>query len=199
MRSRPLAPRPASGVVSGVMPARVRYADVSSPTAALKVMAKMVQAAMTDPTVYKAARAIVADVDARDDKGELQAIFDAVKTGTDNVQGLERGVRYVADPLDVDTYTAPAALLRACAQGACAEDCDGTAMMLAALSGSIGFTVGLRAFTPRRNSTDYEHIYAVAMLSKKQPTTVLGMDTTVPSSYLGWEPGGGSVLTAWLY
>jgi hypothetical protein len=59
--------------------------------------------------------------------------------------------------------------------------------------------VGLRAWGPR-NSQDYEHVYAVAMLPKHggPSSRVVGLDTTVDESSVGWEPPNGRVLTAWL-
>src|SRR5271170_6996420 len=98
--------------------------NVRSQKAALMQMAKMVERAITDPKIVQAAKAITADVEARDDEGELQAIFDAVKPGTNAVPGLENGVRYVADSRDTDYYTAPAKLLQMCAAGSCGGDCD---------------------------------------------------------------------------
>ena len=162
---------------------------------ALQQLAQMAQRGMIDPVVRRAAGLIVRNVAARDDMAELQAIFDAVKTGTPNVPGLENGVRYCADPLDADYFTGPAQLLRECAAGNCMEDCDSQAALVAALAGSLGFMVGLRAYG---STSDYEHVYPVALYSKNNPTRVLGMDTTVPSSTLGWEPPQAKVLTAWI-
>lgn len=180
--------------------ARPSFQIVNAKTqvAALMQMAHMVERAIPNPAIVKAARAITASVDARDDEGELEAIFDAVKTGTDAVPGLSTGVRYVADPRDTDYYVAPAKLLEFCADGACGSDCDEVSMLVCALAGAIGFPVGLRAYAPRKG-TDFEHVYAVAAYPKNDPTTVVGLDTTVPSSSVGWEPPKGYVETAWLY
>lgn len=161
-------------------------------------MAKMVERAIPDPVIVQAAKAITADVDARDDDGELQAIFDAVKTGTAAVPGLGKGVRYVADPRDTDYYTAPAKLLEMCIAGSCGGDCDDQAMLICALGGAIGFPMGLRAYAPAKGQ-DFEHVYAVACYPKNDPDNVVGMDTTVPSATLGWEPPQGYVLTAWIH
>lgn len=173
--------------------------NVRSQYAALRQMARMVEEAIPSPAIVKAAKAITAKVDARNDEGELQAIFDAVKSGTDTVPGLENGVRYVADPRDVDFYTAPERLLEMCADGSCGEDCDSQAMLVCALAGAIGFPVGLRAYGPKKGA-DFEHVYAVASYPKNGgPQTIVGLDTTVPSSFVGWEPPPGYVYTAWIY
>jgi hypothetical protein len=172
--------------------------NVKSQKAALLQMAKMIERAIPDPVIVAAARSITVEVDARDDEGELQAIFDAVKTGTTAVEGLEKGVRYVADPRDTDYYIAPVKLLQLCAAGGCASDCDEQAMLVCALAGAIGFPVGLRAYAPAKGQ-DFEHVYAVASYPKNDPTQVVGLDTTVPSSTVGWEPPAGYVLTAWVH
>jgi len=150
---------------------------------------------MISPIVRETAFQIIADCAARDDACEIKAIFDAVKHGTPNVEGLERGVRYVLDPRWTDHFTGPAALLQMCKRGACQEDCDGHAALLCALLGSIGFKVGLRAWGPK--GQEFEHVYAVVGYPKKGPNQVLGLDTTVPSSRVGWEPPPGNILTAW--
>jgi len=173
-------------------------ANVKNQKQALEQMAKMVERAIPDPKIVAAARAITAHLDARDDEGELQAIFDAVKHGTNAVPGLKRGVRYVADPRDTDYYTAPGKLLELCRDGSCGEDCDGQAMLVTALAGALGFPVGLRAYAPHRGA-EFEHVYAVVSYPKNSPTEVVGLDTTVPESTVGWEPPRGHVLTAWIH
>lgn len=177
--------------------------SVGSQKAALKKLAEMTQRAMLDPAIVKAAKQITADCDARDDKCELSAIFYAVKEGTDYVPGLENGVRYVADPLDADYFTAPAQLLKQCRDGACSGDCDDQASLLCALAGALGFVVGLRAYGSDPRSKEYEHVYAVAKLPKTAEFDPNGpemaLDTTVSSAKPGWEPPGGRVLTAWIY
>jgi hypothetical protein len=132
---------------------------------------------------------------------EIEAVFNAVKTGTPNVPALRNGVRYVSDPRDADYFTGPRALLELCAEGSCGEDCDSQAALVAALLGSLGFVVGLRAYG-YAGADDYEHVYAVVIDNRKNPSAsnakVLGLDTTVPSAVPGWEPPDGKVLTAWI-
>ena len=174
--------------------------NVRSQKVALKQLAKIAEEGMISPIIRRAANQIVRDCAARDDICELNAIFLAVKEGTPNVPGLRKGVRYVADPRDADYYTGPEQLLKECAQGACAEDCDSQATLVCALAGALGFIVGLRAYSSTQRG-DYEHVYPVAISDRATPRAgrVLGMDTTVPESTLGWEPPRGKIETAWIY
>lgn len=76
------------------------------------------------------------------------------------------------------------------------SQCDDHAGLICALAGSIGFRMGLRAWGPP-NSDEFVHVYAVAAYPKRPPhTQIVGMDTTVDESYVGWEPPKGRVLTA---
>lgn len=91
--------------------------------AALQVLADCALSGVEDPYVRRVALQITQHVPARDELGELNAIYDAVKFGTSAVPGLENGVRYVADPRIFDFYTQPRRLLQLCTEGACGEDC----------------------------------------------------------------------------
>lgn len=177
---------------------RLSLFEVSNQREALRQLALLTQRSTVHPDVVRAARQITAECDARDDRCELEAIYNAVKHGTSAVPGLERGVRYVADSRWADHFTAPARLLEMCRDGACGEDCDGHAALIAALAGAIGFKTGLRAYSPP-NSQEYEHVYAVAMFPKRPPFSgYVALDTTVPRAKPGWEPPNGKALTAWL-
>lgn len=156
----------------------------------------LTQKSIIDPLVRRTAMQIIQGCEARDDKCELEAIFNAVKYGDPNVPLLKTGLKYVADPNWYDYFVAPNRMLSECGKGACAGDCDDHASLICALAGSIGFKVGLRAWG-KANEDDYVHVYAVAALPKRPPyTLVVGLDTTVPESYVGWEPPKGRVLTA---
>jgi len=178
---------------------RLRAFDVPDQRASLHELAKLVESSIPNPRVRQAALLITADCPARDDMAELTAIFNAVKSGDSRVAGLENGVRYVADPKILDFFTAPPRLLEQCARGACAEDCDGQAALVASLAGSLGFEVGLRAYAPEGTARgQYTHVYAVANVPKRAPRETIGLDTTVPDSNVGWQPPSGIVLTAWV-
>lgn len=173
--------------------------NVSSQEESLEFLRDVTRKSMTNPAVRSAAVKLTSRCDARDDLCEVEAVFNAVKEGDDAVKGLERGVRYVSDPRPMDHFTAPARLLRDCADGACAEDCDGHAALICALLGSVGFRVGLRAYGKKGQNKSYDHVYAVVALPKHGAVKqIVGLDTTVPSSEVGWEPPKGHVLTAWI-
>ncbi len=177
---------------------KVRVFSVASQKLVLRELAELVEKSTVDPIVRNAALAITSDVDQRDDEGEVQAIFNAVKYGDARVAGLERGLKYMSDPRWADFFTAPSRMLKqmAASPDLAAEDCDGHSMLIAALLGSLGFIVGLRAWG--RTKGEYDHVYAMVALPKNDPKEEAGLDTTVDESVVGWEPPGGRTLTAWL-
>ena len=168
--------------------------EVSSQKRALEELMKLIEKSTVDPLVRNAALAITHDVDSRDDAGEINAIFHAVKHGTDQVAGLERGLKYMSDPRWADFFTSPSRMLKQCAAGYCAEDCDSHATLLCALLGSLGFLAGLRAWGKQKGK--FDHVYAVVATPKIAPTELIPLDTTVEESEPGWEPPKGHVLTA---
>lgn len=182
----------------------VRYVDAESQENALRILADLAQGASVDPLVRNTAVRIVTPVlvagaarTPTTDKRELDAVFDTVKYGNPDIAPFVSGLRYVADSRFADYFESPIDVINNCVRGACASDCDGHAALIAALLGSIGWKVGLRAYgVPGRG---FSHVYAVVAFPKKPPCTkVLGLDTTVPESSVGWEPPKGDVLTAWL-
>lgn len=156
--------------------------------------AKLAVAGAKTEKVHAAALAIASDCEARDDMCEVEAVFNAVKTGTNKVRSLRRGVRYVNDPVRRDLFKRPDRLLTFCEEGACAGDCDDQAMLVTALLLNLGFHAGLRIFKPD-GAKSFEHIYAVVQLPKLNPKNWVGLDTTVPHATVGWEPEGGRTLT----
>lgn len=177
--------------------------DVADQEKALEVLAQLVEEDSTDPEIRQAAIKLANGCESRDDICELTAIFNAVKSGSKKVSWLRNGLKYMSDPIAADWFTAPSRLMKMCKDGACAEDCDGHAMLTAALAASLGFRVGLRAYAkPGRPKGNYEHIYSVAMLPKNGDGDgqVFALDTSadVGDSHAGWEPPRGQVLTAWM-
>jgi hypothetical protein len=171
--------------------------SVPNQRAALKRLAKLAARGSIDPQVRRAALALTSDCQDRDDSCEVEAIFNAVKHGDSRVSALARGLRYVADPKLADFFTGPARLLEMCENGSCGGDCDDHSALLAGLLGSIGYSVGLRAYASGP-SAQFSHVYAVVGVPKNSPTKILGLDTTVRESYVGWEPPPGRVATAWI-
>lgn len=180
----------------------VTYADVRDQRAALAKILRFIEKGSTDPDVRRIAIQIVSDCEAKDDLCELQAIFDAVKHGTDRVPFLKNGVKYVADPRAADFYTGAKRLLSECSRGSCAGDCDDHTIIVGSLCAALGFKVGARAWGPDRNKDVYSHVYCVVALPKKGPWprgyTGHGMDTTVSQSSVGWEPPRRRALSMWL-
>lgn len=161
--------------------------------------------------VMVTAKTILTQSDCRDRDGlcELRAIFDAVKEGDPRVPGLAKGLKYLNDPQTMDYFIRPRRMLELCKQGACAEDCDSHAALVAALCIASGFRAGLRAYGPGKTGP-YTHVYAVAILPKfgtddvtgervGSGDTVYGLDTTVSQSRVGWQPPVGHVMTAWIF
>ena len=179
---------------------------MSDQGAALKRMADMIGKGLSDPRsaplIIRTARAIVSDCDARDDRCEVEAIYEAVKYGTPKVPGMARGLRYVSDPRTFDYFSSAGATLKACASGSCAGDCDDAAILVATLCLALGFKAGVRAYGPNPRVKRYEHVYPIVALPKHGPWpkgyTGHGMDTTVPDAYVGWEPPRGAAMTLWI-
>jgi hypothetical protein len=174
---------------------RVSVLEVSSQKAALKKLAELVEKSTVDPLVRNAAVAITNDCDSRDDECEVRAIYDAVKHGDDRVQGLERGLKYMSDPRWADFFTSPRRTLQQLSDGYNSGDCDDASALVAALLGSLGFIVGLRAWG--KSKGEFTHVYSVVALPKIEPSELMALDTTVDED-MGWEPPGGHTLTALL-
>ena len=176
--------------------------DVRDQGASLKKIGDLIAKGSVDPSVVRAARAIVRDCDARDDRCEVEAVFEAVKNGTDAVPGLARGLRYVSDPRVMDYFASAPAILREAAAGAAAGDCDEHTILVAALLGALGYKVGARAWGPNPKQNEFAHVYPIVALPKRGPWPKgyagHGLDTTVPKSHVGWQPPKGRVLTVWI-
>lgn len=171
--------------------------DLRSQQDALKALADFTaKSIVEDPIVRTTALKITSECSSRDDLCEIEAIFNAVKSGTPLVKSLSKGMRYVADPRLADYFTRPGRSLQLCDIGACGGDCDDQAALVAALLGAIGFEVGLRAYALPSDKSVFVHVYPVVGFPKRKPEEYLGLDTTVPQSYVGWEPPKSRVLTA---
>lgn len=140
--------------------------------ATLAAMRQAAIAASTTLEVRDLAEQIVADVPAKNFKGELDAIQDWVKTN----------IRYTRDPLYAETLKLPHALLEA-RQG----DCDDQATLVAALALSIGFKPRFVAIGTER-AGQFDHVLTEVKLGTKWLT----VETTEPVA-VGWQPQG--VLT----
>lgn len=172
--------------------------NVATQEAALRILRDLIRKGSEHPYVRATALKIVRDCEGRDDECELNAIFEAVKNGDPAIKALEQGFPYRADPNSVDFFSGAARSLKMCEAGACGEDCDGHAVLVGSLAGSLGFISGARGYGTSKNGP-LTHVYAVALLPKRKAKkmTVMGMDTTVAESYLGWQPPPGRYVTSW--
>jgi len=164
---------------------------------ALKHLASLAEKSTVHPLVRETAALEIAECADRDDLCEIESIFNAVKYGGHS-KPLRNGLKYVADPRWADHFTAPSRILEQLSRGVNMGDCDDQAMLLMALLGAIGFKTGARAWGRKKGS--YSHVYAVVAYPKRigRNPSVLGLDTTVKESHVGWEPPDGFTLTAWI-
>lgn len=183
------------------------HLTVESQQAALSKLAGMTARSVTEANVREAGILLTMECgngrnrDPRTDLCEIQAIYGAVKTGDRRVAALANGVRYVADPILRDFFIAPHRMLQMCERGACGEDCDSQAALVAALLATVGFTAGLRAWG-KAGGKYYQHVFAVVLHPKKpeqgKRQRVISLDTTVDRAEVGWAPPKGRVHTAWI-
>lgn len=182
---------------NGIDSASSRLVNAKDQQASLKLLAELAQRATVNPLVRNTAVKIVRSCDSRDDMCELNAVFTALKRGDPGVAPLADGFKYIADPRFADYFESPIDALENCLRGACGSDCDGHTGLVIGLLGSLGWKCGARAWG--RTSDGFSHVYPVVAFPKRPPfQKVLALDTTVPSSRIGWEPPKGNVLTAWL-
>lgn len=187
----------------------MRVFDAGTQQRALEQLGRLTQRATVDPYVRGVALLIINQCQQRDDACELHAIYDAVKSGREDIPPLRYGIKYVADPRFADYFTAPGDTLRAAERGANGGDCDDHSALVAGLCGAVGWKVGLRAYGPRE-AGGFIHVYPVVAYPKRgrpvvrdgergiEYDAVYGMDTTVDEAHVGWEPPSGNVLTCWL-
>lgn len=185
-----------------------RIFTVADQRAALTTLRDLAQRDVTNELIRTTAVRIITACQSRDDECELNAIFHAVKEGRPDIPGLENGLKYVADPNWADLYTAPHKLLELLISGVNGGDCDDHAALICALGASVGFTMGLLAYGPP-GTEGYTHVLAVAKYPKREQSQLVGLDTTVPASHVGWLPPyiapaknsqgqSANVLLAWL-
>ncbi len=167
--------------------------NVASQKLALQELASIIEPDTVNPLVRDSALLITNDCAQRDDECEIEAIFNAIKHGTDRVKGMENGFKYVSDPRWADFFTSPSRILKQLANGINGGDCDDFSSLFCGLLGSLGFLTGLRAWG--RKPSEFTHVYAVVAVPKIGPTHLLGLDGTVDESEVGWEPPNGHVLT----
>jgi hypothetical protein len=120
------------------------------------------QNGIRNPQLLYLARQITRNCIARDAMCELSNIYRFVVTN----------VRYTGDIAGVDTFSAP---LRTLQMGG--EDCDGHAVLCAALAICNGFRAKVR-ITSNRGVT-WDHIYCLAGMPKGRDDRWIALDTTL--------------------
>lgn len=179
-----------------------RIKTVATQEQSLLEIAQLIRKGIENPRVRATAVKLIRNCTSRDDACEIQAIFDAVKTGNADVAALAQGFKYIADPKTLDFFQSAERSLAMCERGICGSDCDDHTILVASLLGSIGFTVGARAYGPS-GASGFTHVYAMVVAPKKASyrdaqAEKIALDTTVPRSHPGWEPPPGRVKTAWI-
>lgn len=147
------------------------------------IIQDLVWKSIQDPKMRKIALKVTKNCPARDGECEAKAIYKFVK---DNV-------RYTGDiamvkmgrngPVEgVDLFQSA---FRTLEFGG--GDCDDHSVAIATLLALNGISPKLRVTAPKRPGSSWAHIYALAGLSKNQPTRWVAMDTTLPNGKMGSE------------
>lgn len=144
-----------------------------------------------DPKMYALAREITSQqdrpghflIDPKDNVAEAKAIFEYVQAA----------IRYTSDPLGRDTFASPRLALKLKA-----GDCDDYSAVICTLLLQVGIGCKLKVIDTK-DSPDWSHIYACAMLPRSAPTHLVPMDASVRKAAFGWEAPKESVDRARLF
>lgn len=164
----------------GPMPsAKLVMKQVHSLAGRIEILNQLVREGTKDPRMRQLAVSLVNGCPDRSDGCEVATIFWFVKAN----------VRYTGDIQDIDTYQSGARTLQFGG-----GDCDDHSTLLATLLSILGFQTGFRVISTTGQM--WEHIYALVGLPRLRPSGVLPLDTTVPSSFPGWEPSKAQIKAA---
>lgn len=114
----------------------------AAPFHTVRVMRQLVAEGKADPLVLRTAVALIVGVPTRDQRGEVAAIFDYVRGS----------VRYVRDPVGLESVADPATVLRRMV-----GDCDDKSTLLAAMLESVGYPC--RFVMAGYDGGDFSHVY----------------------------------------
>lgn len=143
-------------------------------------MHQLIDMGKTDLTIQKIADMIVKGCKDRDYDTQAQAIYDFVK-------GY---IRFQRDPMGVEMVQEPIVTM-----GRKAGDCDDHTTINCALLGSIGFPYAIKTIkADLTRPEEFSHVYAIVFINGKGWT---GFDTSVGTSYYGWEPPGKYAYQVW--
>jgi transglutaminase-like putative cysteine protease len=137
---------------------------------------KLVWESVQDPRMIKLARELTLNVPERDGKAEAEAIYKAVKAR----------IRYGGDIAPVkmpDGKVEPIDLYLSAWRvwEMRNADCDEHSVLIATLLSLNGITAKFRVTAPSKSS-DWTHIYTVALLPKFSPKNAVALDTTLPGN-----------------
>jgi transglutaminase-like putative cysteine protease len=154
------------------------------------ILQKLTEDSVKDPEMRKLALEITRKCPPRDDKCEMRAIYDAVKSR----------VRYTGDvaPIkhsngDVEGVDYFQTAKRTWQIGG--GDCDDQAVLNATLLSLNGIPARFRITAPRGSggfvSGDdgggWSHIYTIGLTPRNNPASFVALDTTIPGDYFGRE------------
>ena len=128
-------------------------------------------------------------VPSKDWEGEIKAIGDAFRDPQSPIGG-----RYVRDPILFDTYTSAVKTIRTRS-----FDCDDAAVALAALYGSVGYSVKFVPVSAKGAQGAASHIYirvAVPPGAPERAQKWIPVDVTVPHP-IGWEVPRSAIEREW--
>jgi len=147
----------------------------------LAEMKRLILEGTRDPGVISLAREIVADIDPRDHRARVEALFEFVRDR----------VRYVRDPRDIELIVgAPAMVEEIADQGETTGDCDEKAILLASLLRAVGYPVALVAARTRPVRTflsvrwPWSHVYVRTQLPSGE---IITLDPTRDDAEPGQE------------
>lgn len=131
-------------------------------------------------TVRKRAETILANTRERDERGEVETIFQWVKSR----------FHYFHDPTGLEYFKSPEYAdkeIDTSGNGTFNGDCDDASIYLAALLMSVGYRVEFVTITPQNEPTnEFKHIYVRVFFPSTNQWAAL--DATAKGQPLGWEP-----------
>lgn len=136
----------------------------------IKLMRRLIDDALRDPSIVRLATEIIRHVPAFDDLSETHAIYDWVK----------RNFRFTKDPVNKEKLYPPAELLKIRA-----GDCDDISMILGTLLMAAGYPARLITVSANSNAPDqFSHVYVEGQVMGQW----IPMDAARPDAQFGVEP-----------
>ena len=138
----------------------------------IREMKALVDQAKKRKDIITLARSIVWNVPERDAAGEANAVF----------RWVQKNIRFVNDPYDVETLTEPWHLVK---EAYPSEDCDGLSTTYNSLMASLGYDTAFRTIkADPRAPGEFSHVYSVVYLNG----VPVAADPSQKDKPFGWEP-----------